>query len=177
MVIYFDFLIISYEPAPLETRISQIWDLLNTEACANSGVLFPFSSCLCGLQQLHQASRVSETLMKPAASIDSMSKLITHNLICSDRVISRLCAAWSAAITLTHLGPYVEPPAWLFCQVPTSCKSKWKTAVLYVYICVYVYMYVYICIYGHTVSLLKWHTTGVVGNKDFPPKKRKKTKQ
>lgn len=40
-----------------------------------------------------KASEVSETLMKPTAHIDSVSKLITHNLICSDKVISSRHAA------------------------------------------------------------------------------------
>lgn len=47
-----------------------------------------------------KAPEVSEALMKPSAHIDSVSKLIIHNLICSDKVISSRHTAPSAAIIL-----------------------------------------------------------------------------
>ena len=40
------------------------------------------------LRSLVEASEVSEPLMKPAPCIDSVPKLIIHNLICADKVIS-----------------------------------------------------------------------------------------
>lgn len=69
--------------------------------------------------------------MKPTPRIDSMSKLITHNLIWSDKVISsRRAARSAAAITLPLAVPLMFSPQPTSCQTPLSFKSKLKTLIL-----------------------------------------------
>lgn len=69
--------------------------------------------------------------MKPTPGIDSVSKLITHNLIWSDKVISsRRAARSAAAITLPLAVPLMFSPRPTSCQTPLSFKSKLKTFIL-----------------------------------------------